>query len=222
MAMISPRTSISLDEGSRYGLHDPPNASTEVAPATVFGDLFHALGYLLGRGVWPQFRTHRAYSRRQVHLGLAPAANAGPVNPPAWEMAFRTSGHAEGRGHGDGRLDTRLRGWRLRIRPTAKLRMQQPVLINAPCREPALLDKPRCEQDSQAPPHLAFADSAARPDFRMSHLDRTSVKELGRQGGKHQLCCRWQIAAQDVLRQLGPAPYRGRGSGQFVRLVRTI
>jgi hypothetical protein len=70
--------------------------------------------------------------------------------------------------------------------------------------------------------YLAFTDTTARTDFRMSHLDRLAAEEFGRQGGKHQLC-RWrQIAAQDVLWHLAPAPYRGSGSGQFVRMVRTI
>jgi hypothetical protein len=45
----------------------------------------------------------------------------------------------------------------------------------------------RSHQCSQAPSYLAFADSAAHTDFRVSHLDRISVEKLGSQGGKHQL-----------------------------------
>jgi len=100
--------------------------------------------------------------------------------------------------------------------------MQKPILKDAPRRQPPLLDEALSHQCSQAPSYLAFADSAAQADFRVGHLDRIPVEKLGGQGGKHQLRCRRQIAAQDVLRQLGPAPYRGRRSGQFVRMVRTI
>src|ERR1035438_1802270 len=78
---------------SRYSLHDAPHPSREAAPPALLGDLLHALRYLLGRGVWSQFHTHFAHSRRQVDVGLAPAAEAGPVQALAWEMALRANGH---------------------------------------------------------------------------------------------------------------------------------
>src|ERR1017187_1636932 len=215
-------SSTRISPSSRHGPHNPPHASREAVPPTVFGDLLHALGYLLGRSVWPQFCTHRSHARRQVHLGLAPAANAGPVNPPAWEMAFRTNGHAEGRGNGDGRLDTRLGRLRLRIRPTAELRMQQSVLINAPGREPSLLNKSFGNKRFYAALHMARSDVAARPNFRVRHFDRFPVVHLGGDGRKYQLRSRADIAAQHVLRHLSPAAYRGRGLGQFVPTLGTI
>jgi hypothetical protein len=119
---------------------------------TLFGNLLHALGYLLGRGVGPQFCTNLAHARRQIHRGLAAAAKAGPIHPAAWEMAFRTNGHGERRGHSDRRLDTRLGRLRLRIRLAPELRMQKAVLIHAPDRQPPLLDHAHSHQDLQAPP----------------------------------------------------------------------
>src|ERR1022692_1527342 len=52
-------SSTRISRSSRHGLHDAPYASREAAPPTLFSDLLHALGYLLGRGVWPQFHAHR-------------------------------------------------------------------------------------------------------------------------------------------------------------------
>jgi hypothetical protein len=152
----------------------------------LLGDLLHALRYLLGRGVRPQFHTHFAHVRRQVQICRAPAANAGSMQALPWKMALPTNRHGEGLGRGGRRRQAHIGSGRLRMRPSAEFRKY-----------------------SQAPSDLAFADSATRTDFCTNHLDRISVEELGRQGGKNQHCCRRQIARQDGLRRLGPALYRG-------------
>jgi hypothetical protein len=59
---------ISCSPLSRYSLHHPTYTSREAPPPTLLGDLLHALGYLLGRGVRPQFRAHFAHSRCQVQI----------------------------------------------------------------------------------------------------------------------------------------------------------
>src|ERR1039458_9379029 len=87
--------------------YDPPHACRQAALPKLFSDLFHTLRDLLWRCLRPQLRPQRSYPDGQVQVCLAPAANTGPVQASPWEMALRTNGH------GDGRLDTRLSGWRL-------------------------------------------------------------------------------------------------------------
>jgi hypothetical protein len=96
-------------------------------------------------------------------------------------MALRTSEH------GDGCLDTRLSGLRLRIRPNGEFRMQQAVLIHAPYRQPPVLDQALSHQGLQAAPHLTFSHVAAHPNFGVRHLERFAAVKLASEGRKDQL-----------------------------------